>query len=74
MKILIKTKKQFKDDGLWNNEYDCPIRWNHQGKMNYLLGKTVEIEKIGKYAGIYKLKDKSGWFIYKDSIAKVIEE
>jgi hypothetical protein len=44
MKIRVKTKEEFKKDGLWDEGYNVPFRWNFQGKMDYLLGKTLEIE------------------------------
>jgi hypothetical protein len=73
MKVKIKTKKQFKEDGLWDKELNHPPLWNHQGKMDYLFGQTVEVEKNKECSG-YSLTDGIGWTIYNEYIAEIIEE
>jgi len=73
MKVRIKTEEEFKDEGLWDKEYNYPLYWNYQGEMDYLFGKTVEVEQI-KGSRRYRLKDGSDWVIYKRFIAEIIEE
>ena len=73
MKVRIKTKREFKEDGLWDEEYNCPELWNYQGEMDYLFGKTVEVEQI-KGSGRYRLKDDSDWVVYQEFIAEIIEK
>jgi hypothetical protein len=44
VKIKIKTKEEFKRDGSWDEENNAPFYWNFQGEMDYLFGKTFEVE------------------------------
>jgi hypothetical protein len=43
MKIRIKTKEEFKENDLWDKEYNVPLNWAPTGSMNYLIGKELEI-------------------------------
>jgi hypothetical protein len=43
-KYRFKTRKEFIDDDLWNDEYDCPEYWNEEGDMNYFMGQDIPDE------------------------------
>jgi hypothetical protein len=43
-KYRFKTKKEFIRDGLWDEEYNCPDKWNSDGEMNNYLGIDVPDE------------------------------
>ena len=43
-KYRFKTEEEFKDDGLWIEQYDghgTPQTWNHQGDMNHFMGQNI---------------------------------
>lgn len=40
-KYRFKTKEEFKADGLWNEDYDCPNDWCEEGDMNEFIGKEI---------------------------------
>ena len=43
-KYRFKTKEEFIRDGLWDEKYNCPDRWNFDGEMNKYLGIDVPDE------------------------------
>jgi hypothetical protein len=36
-----KTEEEFKRDGLWNDEYECPDEWAEGLEMNKYIGQDV---------------------------------
>ena len=40
-KYRFKTKEEFKRDGDWDDEQNCPTHWNDHGKMNHFLGQDI---------------------------------
>ena len=36
-----KTEEEFIRDGLWNDKYNCPYKWNEYHKMNKFLGEDI---------------------------------
>jgi MoxR-like ATPase len=40
-KYRFKNRLEFEDNGLWNEDYDCPKSWNEEGEMNYFLGQDI---------------------------------
>ena len=36
-----KNEQEFKDDGLWNDEYECPDEWDEELEMNKYIGQDV---------------------------------
>ena len=40
-KYRFKNKEEFQADGLWQDAYDVPDRWNQEGEMNKFLGQPI---------------------------------
>ncbi len=59
-KVTVKTETDFKIAGMWNEKYNVPDGWNIKGRMNYLLGKTIEITAKGWDS--YKFHDEKNDF------------
>jgi len=47
-KYRFKTAEEFKADGLWSVDYNCPLNWNDEGNMNHYLGQIIP-EEYYKY-------------------------
>jgi hypothetical protein len=45
-KYRFKTKEEFEDDDLWNEDYDCPHFWNEEGEMNHFMGQDIPDQYI----------------------------
>jgi hypothetical protein len=43
-KYRFKTREEFEDDNLWNEEDNCPHYWNEHGDMNHFMGKDIPDE------------------------------
>jgi hypothetical protein len=40
-KYRFKTREEFIDDGLWNEEDNCPHHWNNHEEMNHFMGQDI---------------------------------
>jgi len=60
-KYRFKNKEEFIRDGLWNEEYNCPDKWNFDGEMNKYLGIKVPDKCIVYCDKNEKLKY-DGWY------------
>jgi MoxR-like ATPase len=40
-KYRFKNRLEFEDNGLWNEDYDCPKSWNEEGRMNHFMGQDI---------------------------------
>ena len=40
-KYRFKSEQEFKDDGLWCDDYDVPVNWSEEGDMNGYMGQDV---------------------------------
>ena len=73
MLVRIKTEEEFKRDGIWDYEDNCPEDWPKDAEMDSLLGKTVEVERtVWDWDNTFVIKD--GWLIDMEDISEVIED
>jgi hypothetical protein len=65
-----KTEEEFIRDGLWNDEYNCPYRWNEDHEMNKYIGEDIHPKHNVKIESNELFKH-DGWvFQACDSIIK----
>jgi hypothetical protein len=73
-KYRFKSEQEFKDDGLWNDEYDIPDEWAEGGDMNDYMEQEVP-DKFIKYIERDDTFEINGWvFRSNNCIIKEIEE
>jgi hypothetical protein len=52
-KYRFKIREEFEDDGLWNEEDNCPHHWNEHGDMNHFMGQDIPDAFINQIEGGY---------------------
>ena len=52
-KYRFKTREEFIDDGLWNEEDNCPHHWNNHEEMNHFMGQDIPDKFIRQIEGGY---------------------
>lgn len=71
-------KRKFKEGDMVRVKVfnECPKYWNHEGHMNYLMGKVVKINKIDDSSLPYEIYDetkKTYWWLKEGDMEPVSE-
>jgi hypothetical protein len=72
-KYRFKTREEFIDDGLWNEEDDCPNYWNEHGDMNHFMGQDIPDKFIRQIEGGYDFNHDDWTFRSNQCILNSIE-
>jgi hypothetical protein len=73
-KYRFKTKEEFIDDGLWDDEYQAPDEWCSDGDMNKYIGQDVPDRFIKQIERGHSFNDGNWTFEARDCILKEVEE
>ena len=71
-------KRKFKEGDMVRVKVfnECPEHWNQRGRMNYLMGKIVKINRVADGSLPYRIHDEENeteWWMKKEDVEPVSE-